>query len=80
MSGPDQITVPVRDWSVNYLVRSVVRNLVRDYVVRSVVRDFGPKIFGPVRGPEFWSEIIWSGPLYVVLVRIFRTGPRWSGP
>ena len=41
MSGPDKITVPVRIGTV----------------VGSFAPVRGPKINGPLRGPEFWSEL-----------------------
>ena len=51
-----------------------------------MVRKFGPKLFGPVRGPKIWSEVIWSGPWSEELVRTYLVrsevrdfyGPIWS--
>ena len=87
MIGPDQITVPVRfgtvvrDFGPNYIWSGPWSDfLVRSYLVRSVVRRFGPKLFGPVRGPAFRSENSLVRSVSEALVRNFRTGPKWSGP
>ncbi len=82
MSGPDQITVPVR-------IGTVVRDFGPMFMWSGPwSEDKWSVVRGPNYGPEFWSEIKWSGPWSEifgpilngpvrseVLVRIFRTGP-----
>ena len=77
------IVPPVRNWfgSVRsdvftnrwFVIGTRFGYLVRSYLVRYVVRKLGTKLFGSVRGPKTWYEVIWSGPRSVILPYQFGT-------
>jgi len=77
------IVPPVRNWfgSVRsdvftnrwFVIGTRFGYLVRSYLVRYVVRKLGTKLFGSVRGPKTWYEVIWSGPRSVIFPYQFGT-------
>ena len=77
------IVPPVRNWfgSVRsdvftnrwFVIGTRFGYLVRSYLVRYVVRKLGTKLFGSVRGPKTWYEVIWSGPRSVIFSYRFGT-------